>query len=60
MLSCFYSFTSVLIDTFRTAIANPAVGINAGCTDDLSHLPGMKDSAPPADGQHIRFPDRMP
>jgi len=51
----FHSFTGALIDTFRTVITSPAVGINAGCTDDLSHLPGMQNSAPGADGQHISF-----
>lgn len=47
------SFTAALLDTFRTAIINPGVGLNAGCTDDLSNLPGMQQSAPPSDGQHI-------
>ena len=54
----FHSFTGALMDTFRTAIRNPGVGINAGCTDDLSHLPGMQDSTPPADGQHIVFGEK--
>lgn len=49
----FQTFTGALIDTFRTVIRNPAVGVNAGCTDDLSHLPGMKAFDPPSDGQHI-------
>ena len=37
----FQSFSAALRDTFRTVIANPAVGVNAGCEEDLSHLPGM-------------------
>ncbi|MEQ9406698.1 MAG: fatty acid desaturase [Fuerstiella sp.] len=51
----FQSFTAALLDTFRTAITNPGVGVNAGCTDDLSHLPGLRDSAPPRNGLHIVF-----
>jgi fatty acid desaturase len=49
----FPSFTTALVDTFRSAISDPSVGVNAGCTDDLSHLPGLKDSTPPTDGRHI-------
>jgi len=51
----FQSFTSALFDAFRTVIVNPGVGVNMGCTEDLSHLPGMKDSVPPENGQHISF-----
>ena len=35
----FPSFTSAIVDTFRAVINNPGVGLNAGCTADLSHLP---------------------
>lgn len=54
----FSSFTSALVHTFRTVIINPGVGVNAGCTDDLSHLPGMKDAPASQDGQHFAFAGR--
>jgi hypothetical protein len=41
----FPSFTAALLDTLRSAIRNPGVGVNAGCTDDLSHLPGLHGSS---------------
>ena len=49
----FPSFTAALIDTFRTVIRNPAVGFNAGCTEDISHLLSLKESAPDADGNNL-------
>ena len=52
----YHSFTSALLATFRTAIRNPAVGVNAGCTDDLSHLPGMQQSAWTPDGENLAAP----
>lgn len=33
------SFLAALLDTIKTIIRNPGVGLNAGCTDDLGHLP---------------------
>ena len=53
----FDNFRLALVDTFRTAIRNPGVGVNAGCTDDLSHLPGMSESQAPDNGQHISYAD---
>ena len=44
----YQSFTAALLDTARTAILNPGVGVNAGCNVDLSHLPGSRDSKPVA------------
>ncbi|MDG1897415.1 MAG: fatty acid desaturase, partial [Fuerstiella sp.] len=45
----FKSFLSAIFDTFRTAIRNPGVGLNAGCTADLSHLPSRQPAeTPPA------------
>lgn len=41
----FQSFSAALRDTFRTVIANPAVGVNAGCQEDLSHLPGIASAS---------------
>ena len=38
------TFAGALFDTFRRVIVNPGVGLNAGCTDDLTHLP-MNQSA---------------
>lgn len=52
-LPVFQTFSAALMDTFRTAIRNPGVGVNAGCTDDLSHLPGIQNSEPPEDGHHV-------
>ena len=49
----FQSFTAALKDTFQTVIANPAVGVNAGCTEDLSHLPGMVKEQPVDVPSHI-------
>lgn len=40
----FKSFSAALVDTFKRVVVNPGVGLNAGCTDDLSHLP-MDQSA---------------
>ena len=33
------SFFAAFIDTIRTIIKNPGVGLNTGCKDDLNHLP---------------------
>ncbi|MEO1981106.1 MAG: fatty acid desaturase [Fuerstiella sp.] len=45
----FPSFFSALIDTMRTITRNPGVGLNAGCTEDLSHLPLRQPAeTPPA------------
>ncbi len=42
----FASFSGALADTVRTLFKNPAVGVNAGCSDDLSHLPGLGANEP--------------
>ena len=52
----YQTFAAALVDTFRTAILNPGVGVNTGCTDDLRHLPGLQDSSPPADGENVTAP----
>ena len=33
------SFFAAFVDTIRTIIRNPGVGLNSGCTDNLKHLP---------------------
>ena len=35
----FPSFFSALVATLRTVSRNPGVGVNAGCSENLSHLP---------------------
>lgn len=47
----FSSFAGALRDTVRTLFTNPAVGVNAGCTADLSHLPGIEAGQGPQDGE---------
>lgn len=42
----FPSFWAAFVDTIKTIVKNPGVGLNAGCTDDLSHLPMDKQAAP--------------
>ena len=51
----FHSFTSALIDTFRTVIRNPAVGVNAGCTDGFRDLQGLKNAVLSPDGQRMEL-----
>ena len=41
----FPSFFAAFADTVITIIRNPGVGVNAGCTDDLSHLPSQSSAA---------------
>ena len=42
----FSTFADAVKDTLRTLFLNPAVGVNAGCTTDISHLPEMQGFAP--------------
>ncbi|WP_145944388.1 fatty acid desaturase [Fuerstiella marisgermanici] len=37
----FPSFFAAFVDTLVAMVRNPGVGVNAGCTDDLSHLPSQ-------------------
>lgn len=46
------SFAAALWDTAKSAIVNPGVGVNSGCRDDLSHLPGLNATDVPRDGEH--------
>jgi hypothetical protein len=44
----FPSFFSAVVDTMRTVVRNPGVGVNAGCSENLSHLPlGQPAASPP-------------
>lgn len=47
------SFTAALVDTFRTLFTNPAVGVNAGCKSDISHLPGLETTEVANDGEAV-------
>ncbi|GAB5440299.1 MAG: hypothetical protein Fues2KO_06480 [Fuerstiella sp.] len=47
------SFTAALWDTAKAVWKNPGVGVNAGCPDDLSHLPGLNERYVPRDGEHV-------
>lgn len=42
----FPSFWAAFVDTMKTIVRNPGVGLNAGCQADLSHLPMDKQAAP--------------
>ena len=41
----YHSFFAAVKDTLVTIIKNPGVGVNVGCTDDLSHLPAQQTVA---------------
>ena len=45
------TFAAALWDTVRRVAINPGVGLNAGCQDDLSHLPMNQSACGPFNAQ---------